>query len=542
MKRNLFLNILFGAALLFSFSACTKNLNRTPIVGISGTTAYDNAADIKQILAKLYAGYTLSGQDPVAAYPTADIQSSDVGSNVYFRNWWEASELTTDEAKIAWNDGDLQQYNTMTWTPHMTYMVLWYNRIFYEVSLCNDFIRNLSPAKIASFSKTDAANIQGYVNEARFLRALAYYHAIDNFGSVPFTTEKDVVGTTPPKQISRDSLFSYVESELLSLQTLLPAPGGNDYGRADQAAVWTLLAKLYLNAAVYTGTDRSTECITYCNKITAAGYQLAQNYRDLFLIDNHTTSASEIIFALRSNGLTSQSYGNSTYLIHAEVGGSDMDAKDTFGIASGGWSGLRATPNLYSLFPDPSGNTDLRAMFFTEDQTKNIVNLQDFSQGFPVTKFRNVSSTGQVGSDPNGNFCDLDMPIFRLADVYLMYAESVLRGGSGGDMTTALNDVNAIRERAYGGPSHAAAADITLSQLTLPFILDERGRELYWEGYRRTDLIRYGLFTSGTYLWPWKGNALNGTGIDAHYNIFPLSATDLSTNPNLKQNPGYPNQ
>jgi starch-binding outer membrane protein, SusD/RagB family len=539
MKTGLYNKIFLSAALAFGLASCTKDLNRTPIVGISGTTAYDNAADIKGILAKLYGGLTLSGQDPTAAYPTADIQSSDVGSNVYFRNWWEANELPTDEAKIAWNDGDLQQYNTMNWTPDMTYVVLWYNRIFYEVSLCNDFIRQLSPSKISSFSSSDASQIQSYVYEARFLRALAYYHAIDNFANPPFTTEKDVVGKTPPKQISRDSLFSYVESELLALQTLLPAPGANEYGRADQAAAWTLLAKLYLNASVYTGTDRSTDCITYCNKITAAGYTLANKYADLFLIDNHTTSASEIIFPLRANGVTSQSYGNSTFLIHAEVGGSDEDAKDSFGIASGGWAGLRATTNLYNLFPDPSGATDQRAMFFTKDQTKNIVNLQDFTQGYLMTKFRNISSTGAIGSDPTGNFADLDIPLFRLADVYLMYAEAVLRGGSGGDATTALGYVNAIRTRAYGG---STSGNIIASDLTLPFILDERGRELYWEGYRRTDLVRFGLFTSGSYLWPWKGNALNGSGLDSHYNIFPLSGTDLSVNPNLVQNPGYPNQ
>jgi starch-binding outer membrane protein, SusD/RagB family len=536
MKTRLFNNIFFGALLASCVAGCTKDLNRTPIVGISGTTAYDNAADIKQILAKLYGGLTLSGQDPTAAYPTADIQSSDVGSNVYFRNWWEANELTTDEAKIAWGDGDLQQYNTMNWTKNMTYVVLWYNRIFYEVGLCNDFIRQLSPSKIKSFSTSDAGSIQGYVYEARFLRALAYYHAIDNFANPPFTTENNSVGTTPPKQISRDSLFKYVESELLALQTLLPAPGTNEYGRVDQAAAWSLLAKLYLNASVYTGTDRSTDCITYCNKVISAGYTLAPKYANLFRIDNHATSASEIIFALRANGITSQSYGNSTFLIHAEVGGADEDAKDSFGIASGGWSGLRTTNNLYNLFQDPSGNTDQRAMFYTNGQTKGINSLLDFSQGYLMTKFRNISSTGAIGSDPNGNFVDLDFPLFRLADIYLMYAEAVLRGGSGGDAATALNYVNAIRTRAYGG---STSGNINASGLTLSFILDERGRELYWEGYRRTDLVRFGLFTSGSYLWAWKGNVLNGTGIDTHYNIFPLSGTDLSVNPNLVQNAGY---
>lgn len=538
MKTGLIINkLLLGVGFAVCLTSCTKDLNRTPIVGVSGTTAYANAASIKDILAKLYGGLTLSGQDPTAAYPTADIQSSDVGSNVYFRNWWEAQELSTDEAKIAWGDGDLQKYNTMNWTSSMTYLVLWYNRIFYEVSLCNDFIRNLPASKISSFSTEDASNIQTYVYEARFLRALAYYHAIDNFANVPFTTEKDGVGITSPKQISRDSLFSYVESELLALQSLLPAPTANEYGRVDQACAWTLLAKLYQNASVYTGTDRSTDCITYCNKITASQkYGLASSYANLFRIDNHSTSSSEIIFALRANGLTSESYGNSTFLIHAEVGGK-MDATDSFGIASGGWSGLRVTANVYNKFSDPSGNTDQRAMFFTNGQTEAINSLTDFTQGYAITKFRNISSTGAIGSDPKGNFADLDFPMFRLADIYLTYAEAVLRGGSGGDITTALGYVNAVRNRAYGGSSNVTP--LQTSDLTLSFILDERCRELYWEGYRRQDLIRFGLFTSGTYLWPWKGDVLNGTGIDSHFNIYPLSNTDIAVNPNLIQNSGY---
>jgi hypothetical protein len=130
---------------------------------------------------------------------------------------------------------------------------------------------------------------------------------------------------------------------------------------------------------------------------------------------------------------------------------------------------------------------------------------------------------------------DIDFPMFRLADVYLMYAEASLRGGGGGDLGTALNLVNALRERAYGNTT----GDITAADLTTDFILDERGRELYWEGYRRTDLIRYGQFTNGTYLWPWKGNAKEGAVVSSDLNLFPIPAADVAANPNLVQNPGY---
>jgi hypothetical protein len=125
--------------------------------------------------------------------------------------------------------------------------------------------------------------------------------------------------------------------------------------------------------------------------------------------------------------------------------------------------------------------------------------------------------------------------MFRLADVYLMYAEAVLRGGAGGDLSTALNYVNQIRERAYGDNS----GDINQSQLTLDFILDERGRELYWECTRRTDLIRFGKFTGGEYIWPWKGGVKEGTATDNKYDIYPIPSSDITANPNLVQNPGY---
>jgi len=523
------INKLLLAGTLLSAVSCTKDLNRTPIVQVTSASVYNNPVSIRQALTKLYGGLALSGQD-VTSSP--DINAPDVGSNTYFRNWWEAEELPTDEAVIAWNDGDLQQYHTMNWTPQMAYLTLWYNRVFFEISACNEFIRELPDSKISGFSSTDAANIRTYKNEARFLRAMVYWQAIDHFGNPPFATETSSVGALA-KQASRDSVFRFVESELLAIQSLLPPPGQNEYGRADQGAIWAVLAKLYLNAKVYTGQDRSTDCITYCNKTISSGaYSLAAHYANLFQIDNHTTS-KEIIFPIRANGLTSQSYGNATFLVHASVGGSMDPSKQGIG---GGWGGLRITKNLYNLFSDPSGNTDTRAMFYTNGQNLEIRDLKNFNDGYAVTKFKNISSTGTAGSDPSGNFVDLDFPLFRLADVYLMYAESVLRGGTGGDPVKALGYINVLRDRAYNG---STSGEITAATLTLPFILDERGRELYWEGNRRTDLVRFGLFTSASYLWPWKGGIAGGVGVDAHLNIYPLSSADIVANPNLKQNPGY---
>jgi hypothetical protein len=172
----------------------------------------------------------------------------------------------------------------------------------------------------------------------------------------------------------------------------------------------------------------------------------------------------------------------------------------------------------------------------TPGVSADISNISQFNQGTPVIKFTNITSTGAQGS-PNagGTFCSTDFPLFRLAEQYLIYAEAVLQGGGGGDPATALGYINSLRQRAYGN----ASGNISAAGLTLPFILNERGRELYWECFRRTDLVRYNEFTTGAYLWPWKGGVSNGTGVDSHFNIYPIPGTDLQTNANLKQNPGY---
>ncbi|MEK6768372.1 MAG: RagB/SusD family nutrient uptake outer membrane protein, partial [Gemmatimonadota bacterium] len=240
--------------------------------------------------------------------------------------------------------------------------------------------------------------------------------------------------------------------------------------------------------------------------------------------DNNTSP--EIIFAVTQDGLRTQTWGGMTFLIHASVGG-NMNASN-YGI-DGGWWGLRLKPEAYNRY----GAGDQRAsFFFTNGQSVAISSIGDFFQGIPAPKYSNRTSTGAAGSHPT--HVDTDFPMFRLADAYLIYAEAQLRGG-GGTAAQALTYVNALRQRAYGGTS----GDITAGQLTLDFILDERGRELLWEGHRRTDLVRYGLFTGSTYLWAWKGGVAAGAATEAFRDLYPLPANELVANPNLTQNPGY---
>lgn len=518
-----YINIYLLVTLTLFFTACVNDLDVTPIDPNVTTSAnvYNTTEDYKKGLAKLYATFALSGQQGPAGRP--DIAGIDEGFGNYLRQYWNAQELTTDEAIISWNDATIKDFHYHTWAASDVFNAALYSRIMYTVSLANEFIR-------ASSGNQD--NEVAIMNaEARFIRALAYYHAIDLYGNPPFVTEEDLPGSFFPRQIQRADLFNYIESELLEIESQLGAPKF-EYARADQATAWMLQAKLYLNAEIYIGQPKYTEALAALNKIIAAPYSLSNQYLHNFVADNHTSP--ELIFPITYDEVHTQSYGGMVYLIHAPIGGS-MPAPEMFGV-NGGWGGIRTTSALVSKFEDPDGETDSRALFWTEGQALEINDVGQFTDGWAVTKFRNRKLDGSMTTNaPPGDFVSTDYPMFRLADAYLMYAEAVLRGGSGGSISEAVNYINALRERAYGD----ASGNIGAGDLTLNFIIDERARELYWEGHRRTDLIRFGLFTGGNYLWPWKGRVKEGTATPAHRDLFPIPSADMSANPNLQQNPGY---
>jgi len=528
MKNNILKHISLIALVALLFVSCTKDLDRTPKYGSTSATLYKDLAGYKSVLAKVYAGLTLTGNSGPDG--SGDISGIDEGFSSYLRQYWSAQELPTDEAVIGWNDATIKDFHFMTWSASDVFIRALYSRIYFQIVLANEFIRESDAAKVSErgISGADATEI-GYMRaEARFIRALSYYHALDLFGNVPFVTETDNVGAFLPNQISRTNLFNYVESELKSIETLLKDARSNEYGRADKAAAWALLSRLYLNAEVYTGSQRNSDCITYCNKIIAIpGYALISNYRNLFLADNNATSGSEFIFAVNFDGVKSRTWGGTTFLVHAPIVGSMSPA--THGVDFG-WGGLRTTKQFVQKFSGPAGDT--RMNFYTSGQNLEINDISNANDGYGIIKFRNVTSGGAVGS--NLTWVDTDFPFFRLAEIYLNYAEATVRGGAG-NSATALNYVNLLRQRAYGDNT----GNILASQLTIPFLSDERAKELHWEAVRRTDLIRFGQFTEGTYLWAWKGNTKDGQAVGAHRKLYPIPSSDLTANPNLVQNPGY---
>lgn len=523
--------LVFAVALFVQ--SCADRLDLQPEdERLTGDAAFEDPNAYKEFLAKLYAGISLSGQEGPAGAP--DLAGLDEGFSNYLRLYWKMQELTTDEALIAWNDGTIQDLHGQVWTSGNEFIRTMYSRLFYQVALCNEFLRQTTSSKLdgRGVSSELRAEIETFRAEARFMRALTYWHAMDLFGNTPFITEDDPIGAFLPPQIQRADLFDYVESELLAILDDMAAPRSNEYGRADRAAAWMLLAKIYLNAEVYTGTPRYADVITYTNNIIGAGYMIPDiPYFHSFLADNDSNGAEEeVIFTIPFDGQRTQAFGGMTFLTHAPVGGS-MDPAD-FGI-NGGWFGIRTTPTFVEQFPGEENSADGRELLYTDGQNKNIMSVATFTDGYAVAKYRNVDVNGNPGSDTTGDHTDIDFPMFRLADVYLMYAEAFLRGG-GGSASTAVGYINQLRERAYGDTS----GNISEVDLTLDFIIDERSRELYWEAHRRTDLIRFDQFSDNG-VWQWKGGVQSGTTTESFRDLMPLPATDLGINTNLEQNPGY---
>ena len=517
MKRNIIKTGLFMFAISAMTTSCTGDLDVTPIDPnldtpenvLTGTEKYN------QLLAKCYSGLSVSSPDGDSGDP--DIEGIDGGFGQYLRALFNVQELPTDEAVIGWNDQTLKDLHGLQWTSSDVFVSACYSRVFYQISICNEVMRRIGDS--------EDATLKQYKAEARALRGLSYLHAIDLFGNVPFTDETSEVDGGNPIQMKRADLFNWLVKDMKECAEQLP--DNPEKYRCGKGMVYMILAKLYLNAQIYTGTAMYKECAEYCQKIIALGYKLesAADYYKMFCADNDQLLGigHELIFNVYQDHTNTQAYGGTTYIINAMVGGKMAYAD--YGLGGNGWGGLRVTPE----FVDKFETGDQRAKFFTTGQTKEIKDISDFASGYAFTKYTNLKANGAMIDGAN-SFPDTDFPMFRLGDVYLMLAECQILGGVQCDGIARFND---IRTRA----GVAAIANPTKAN-----ILDERARELAWECHRRTDLVRFGFLTSGDYLWSHKGmNSNVGTphGVDAKYNLYPLASSDVISNSNLVQNAGY---
>jgi starch-binding outer membrane protein, SusD/RagB family len=519
--KNLKTKILILGLIGLLFTSCLNELDTKPNVELSleKLLAQDPNA-IQGLLSKMYATFALSGPN---GPDSKDIEGPDAGETAFLRGIINLQDFTADAMKNRWGDDGLDQLTTTKdWSPSNKFFRYLYDRVYYTVPQTSNIIKILNEG-------VEVPNEQQYVSELRFLRSLAYYYMIDCFGKGVIVTEADLGTSIPKAQASRKEMFNFVESELLDIEGKIAQT--NTYGRANKAVVRMLLTKLYLNAEVYTGTKQYEKAATFIQKvITEGGYSLNPNFVANFSADNF--NSKEIIFPLLADANTSQSFGNTTYLVNGSLNQATMTPSD-FGTNEN-WGGHRATKAWYGLFASSAAglaaSADDRAkLFWTTGHSYEMNDYKAWNDGFPAVKFRN---TNFLGTSILTKFSGTDFPMFRLADAYLMYAECALRGATNASVAQALDYVNQVRKR-------SKASEINTGELTLDFILDERGRELNFEGHRRTDLIRFGKFSGSNYLWPWKGGSANGTSISSNYDLFPIPASAIQANPNLTQNPGY---
>ena len=513
MKRIIL--ICFSLALL-PFTSCVDDLDTEPKIELTlDQLLADDPNAVEGVLSRLYASFALSGPNG----PGSSDISDDAGESPFLRGIVNLQDFTADGMKNRWGDDGLDQLTTTSqWTSNNKFFRYLYNRIYYTIPQCNNLLNVLANASVTTS--------ESIISEVRFLRSLAYFYLIDAFGRGVLATDENFGTSEFLPEVSRQQLFEYVETELLAIEPIIG--NNNGYGRANTFVVDMLLSKLYLNAEVYTGTARYSDAVTYLTKIiNEGGYSLESNYIKNFSGDN--SESSEIIYALIADPINSQSYGNTTYIVNGSMSPDTMPILD-FGAAEG-WQGHRATSAWYGLFGDLATSTDIRAsLFWTQGHNYIMNDYREWTDGYPSIKFRNndLNDTPSSGT----SFSGTDFPLYRLSDVYLMFAECAVRGATNATMSDALDYVNMVRNR-------AAESSITMADLDLDFIIDERGRELNLEGHRRTDLIRFGKFTGGSYLWPWKGNTAAGTSIPDSYNLFPIPQSALDANPNLDQNTGY---
>ena len=530
MNLRYFKSILPIAALCMGsmgITSCVGDLDVTPIDPSTVMTV-----DPVGLFNKCYANLAMPGNG--GADGDCDIDRLDGGTTGFVRQMFNANVLTTDEGICSWGDEGIDAFNFNSWGATHPMLNGFYNRLYFGITICNHYLE-----VCGDYDPTMTAEI-------RFLRALHYYYLLDCWGNVPFAT---AVSSESAPQIQRADLYTWLETELLEIKDVMSAPSvktssDEGYGRADQAAAWLLLARLYLNAEVYTGTAKWAEAAQYAKMVMDSPYHLFENgngtysaYQMLFMGDNGENGAScEALLPLLQDGVTTTSYGTSLFLIAGCVQ-SDMGS---FGTTEG-WAGNRARPDLLDkFFPNrtaPNVATadmvtaaqDDRALFYGIDRTLEVEEPTTFLSGFSVAKFSNVYSNG--GTPHNSKYVDMDFFMLRVAEAYLTYAEASARANVGNVTPEGKAAIDDIRSRA-----HAAIRNSYI----LDDILDEWSREFYFEGRRRTDLIRYNYYGgNNNYLWQWKGGTSNGNSFSADRNIFAIPSDDMNANSNLEQNPGY---
>ena len=540
--KNIIKNIIPAAAVVLTMGlASCDSLHVDPIDPnlVTEPTA-------EELFNKCYANMALAGQ--TGPDGDSDVDGIDGGTSGWVRQYWNANELTTDEAICGWGDAGISGYDFNQYDSDHPMLKGLYYRLYTVIAFCNQYLEK--------FSDHDAT----MTAEVRFLRALDYYELLDMFGNVGFV---DHVGANKV-QWTRKQLYDWIDKEVNEIEPSLsearPKSSSDPlYGRVDKASAWMLLARLYLNAQVYTGTPQWQKALQEAKNVINSSYKLYTTsktdpdgqtwsaYQQLFMGDNGESGAYvEGILPIKQDGQTTASYGVTLFLMAGAQNANGIIKKNgqTGNNTSENWGGNRCRSSLLAkFFPNndapavsayvmPSRAKDDRAIFDGQaPRTLTNDNTSDFQSGYETMKFNNWKTDGSAGH--HSKFPDTDFFLFRVGEAYLIAAEADARINGGQTSATGTSYINALRARAHAQTHNAA--------YSLDEICDEWSREMYFEGVRRPTLIRFKRFGGdNNYTWPWKGGAFAGTRFAATRNIFAIPTSDLNVSKGaLKQNPGY---
>lgn len=543
--KNFIKYIVPSAAVAFTLglTSCAGDLDVTPI-DPNTTTSGENLAD--NLLNKCYANMAVAGQG--GANGDCDIDGLDGGTTGFVRQLFNSQELTTDESVCGWGDDGILQFDYDQFDASHPMLKGFYYRLYSGINYCNQYLME--------YGGQDATKTA----EARFLRAYYYSVLMDGWGNVPFATS---ISADASQQIKRPQLFRWIVDELKDVENTLSAPtstpneNSDGYGRANKYTDELLLSRLYLNANVYAGVEKYDSAAYYAKLVidnspyklhTTASTSKWTAYQELFMGNNgQNGAAEECLLALPQDGTNTTSWGTTLFIMASSNNGSeiwDIQGSDTL-MGNGttqGWGGNRTCPDLIrKFFPNddaPDNSTvknmttaanDDRALFCNIGRTLENTDITQFVNGYAACKYNNYYTDGSTGK--SSTYADADFFLFRIAEAYLNYAEATARQNGGATTTQGTVYINALRSRAHAE---------TKSGYSLSDLCDEWSREFFFEGYRRTTLIRFNRFGGNVnYNWSWKGGTIKGRNIDSHYNLFAIPDDDMNANKNLVQNPGY---
>lgn len=542
MKFNI-KNIIPAALLTLSLGGLTSCIGDLDVKNINPQQVSE--LDKDALLNKIYANMMLAGQK-APDDGVGDIDGIDGGTSTMMRELFFLNELPTDECMWIWPNDDTDDLNYNRWGDSQKHPKGLYYRLMFGVTLCNFYL-----------NQTEGdASVAEQRAEARFMRALNYFYMLDLFGNPPMVT---TMGDAKPKQATRQEAYDFVESELKAVlgegddnsEVLADKPTA--YGRASKAAANLLLARLYLNAEVYTGTPQWEKAKEYANRvINDSNWKLLTDdsgdytaYQKLFMGDNRSNGAqNEIILPAMQDGTNSRSYGGLFFV----AGMTTAEVTNVYSTkTSEQWGGTVPKAQFIQKFI-PSGKDKLsvgypdkvakesgddRALFFTDgDRQPMITDVSNNKNVYLYVKYTNVHSDGSAIHDGTGKWIDTYIPVLRVAEAYLTYAEADARINGGSCTPDGLAKLKALRDRAH--------VKEPITSADLQTILDEWSREFGFEFRRRMDLIRFGKFGGQSdYHWQYMSGAEDGQAFDAHFNIYPIPASDINANDNLKQNPKY---